>query len=585
MPCSRDDLRRLAEALLEPRHFHGDWPLAFRHEPAERLRWEVFQGRLLDESHTREERTFESWNVHHIGDSGTSPEPVLSLKLDAEARVLHVVRGVESYVREGYGSGGGVYLSRERRKWLRELVATLPLADEELLRDEAESALARAVTGTRLPLTPVEAPLPAFSFGRLWYDPRAAHAVSGGEEAAYCVRGSWEARALEFQLRSRPFEEVAAACSAGVLGTLRRVFRDVSLSPYTDFVDRVLRLLALLEQGAVLRPDEVLDFEGGLLRLVARHLTAYDLVTFHHRGANYPDTLLLDAVLADYLTRLERSPERFAGEAGRLRRRALRQAYLLRRECEGLPVPDVPTSPGEHARVYPDAYPRVPEEQVLQTARRRRRLYAGDPLRLSATAAEVLAESVRDLRQPDEAQELGAAVYLDRPFGGAKALVEPDGTPLLASLAYSRSIASRRLRQLGESGGAPELPGVALERIGGPVRQATLSLSDAARAAGDFVFRRTLPGSVEVLAGLFDFGPFADRLRGAVLVARSPGGPGLAVYDEAWRPRLEFEPCLERGYASRRGVEWPAAGVRVTRIDGEALAESAPLPAAPRTGR
>lgn len=551
MPCSRDDVRRLAEELLAPGHFHGGWPLAFRHAPAERVRWEVFQGRLLDEAHTREERTFESWNIHHASHGGPSPEPVLSLKLDAKAGVLHVVRGVESYVWEGYDSGGGVYLSRERRKWARELIATFPLLEEETLRDELASALARAVTGSRLPLTPVEAPLPAFSFGLLWY-----------------AAGADSARALEFRLRSRPVEEVAEACAAGSPGdflrSLRRVFRDVSLSPYTDFVDRVVRLLALLERAAFLRADEALDFEGWLLRLVSRHLTAYDLVTFHHRGANYPDALLLDAVLADYLARLEQSPRLFAGEEGRPRRRALRQAYLLRREYEGLPVPDVPTSPGEHARVFPEGHPRVPEEQVLQAARRRRRLYAGQPLRLSATAAEVLAEAVRDLRHPDEGEELGAAVYLDRPFGGAKGPVEPDATPLLASLAYSRSLAARRLRQLGEAGEASRLPGVPLERIGGPVRQGTLSLADAARAAADFVFRRTLPGSLRALAGLFDFGPFADLLRGAALVARSPTGPGLVVYDDAWRPRLEFEPCLERGYASRRGVEWPAAGIRVT---------------------
>ena len=52
---------------------------------------------------------------------------------------------------------------------------------------------------------------------------------------------------------------------------------------------------------------------------------------------------------------------------------ALRQAYLLRRRYEGHPVPDVPTSPGEHARVFPDRYPHVPEEQILQLASRRRR--------------------------------------------------------------------------------------------------------------------------------------------------------------------------------------------------------------------
>src|SRR5262245_12671257 len=202
MPCSLEVVRRLAADLLDRRHFHGDWPLAWRHEPAERVRWEVYQGRLLDEAHTRQERTFESWNVHHASDDGLSPEPVLSLKLDATEGALHVVRGVESYVHEGYDSGGGVYLSRERRKWVRELIATFPLRDEGTLRDEVASALGRAVTGTRLPLTPMEAPLPAFSLGRLWYE--------GGEKS----------RALEFALRSRPVEQIPLADE--VMLTLRQ---------------------------------------------------------------------------------------------------------------------------------------------------------------------------------------------------------------------------------------------------------------------------------------------------------------------------------------------------------------------------
>ena len=72
----------------------------------------------------------------------------------------------------------------------------------------------------------------------------------------------------------------------------------------------------------------------------------------------------------------------FLGETAnkRLRRRALRQAWLIRRRYEGWPVPDLPTSPGENNRVLPPSHPRVPEEQILQPSRRTRRLYADDPL-------------------------------------------------------------------------------------------------------------------------------------------------------------------------------------------------------------
>ena len=41
----------------------------------------------------------------------------------------------------------------------------------DTLAAELESALGRAIIGARLPLTPVETPLPAFSFGQLAYGP------------------------------------------------------------------------------------------------------------------------------------------------------------------------------------------------------------------------------------------------------------------------------------------------------------------------------------------------------------------------------------------------------------------------------
>jgi hypothetical protein len=353
------------------------------------------------------------------------------------------------------------------------------------------------------------------------------------------------------------------------------MFDEVSLSPWTDFVNKVIRLLTKVR---LFRPEDCVDFESRLLRLVCRHLTAYDLVTFHHRGANYPDALLLDLVLNDYLARLERSPELFAGEAGRPRRRALRQAYLLRTQYENHPVPDVPTSPGEHQRVLPDGHPRVPEEQILNPAARKCRLYENDPLlgRLGPAALDVLRQSVADLAHPDERRELGAAVYLDRPFNGGKAPVEPDATPLLASLAFSASIARRRHQRLrsdlGVSG--PDeidlaMPGLQPERIGAPARPGTVSLVDAARAGPDFVFLHTLAGSVRPLLDWIDFGPLRERMTGRVLFARAPSGPSVWAYDEALRPLAALTPRLERGYVGRRGLEYPAAGVDVSPLAEE----------------
>jgi hypothetical protein len=533
------------------------------------------------------------------------------------------VRGLDSYAWEGYDAGGNVYLSHERRKWVRELVGTLRLldfADLDELRDELICRLSHAVAGTRLPLSSLEAPLPGFSLGELFFCYRGPGASggplrSGGEivEGMLWAELSEKeaARVLEAMLRATPAEGLPAAAGAFVarwkgLGRtgadltslLRALFNEVSLSPYTDFVERSLAFL----RHAELSPEEVIDFEGHLLRQLGRHLTAYDLVTFHHRGANYPDALLLDRLLTDYLALAQARPDLFldgpgdgdeARRARRLRRRALRQGWLLRRRYAGHPVPDLPTSPGENSRVLPPSHPRVPEEQLLQPARRRRLLYDGAPLteRLEPPAGEVLRQSARDLDHADERRELGAALFLDRPFGGGKAPAGPDATLLLTSLAYSRSVAEERLSLLARDLGLPEadvarcregltFAGLPLDQIGGPVKPATVGLADARRAAPDFVFLHTLPGSVRALREQFDLSAWGALFEGRVLIARAPDGPGVLVYDAALRPRLELEADVSEGYLSRAGQEWPAGGLRVRPAPG--LTRTAPSPAGPR---
>src|SRR5581483_5260325 len=154
----------------------------------------------------------------------------------------------------------------------------------------------------------------------------------------------------------------------------------------------------------------------------------------------------------------------------RIRRRALRQGWHLRRRYEGHAIPDLPTSPGENMRVLPPSHPRVPEEQITQSARRSRQLYSGDPLlpRISGALdprvrsdsrsesatgtriAEVLHQSFLYLEHPDEWRELGLGVFLDRPLGVGKAAAEPDSTLLLAAEAFSISIARQRLLALAD---------------------------------------------------------------------------------------------------------------------------------------
>src|SRR4029077_19782521 len=101
--------------------------------------------------------------------------------------------------------------------------------------------------------------------------------------------------------------------------------------------------------------------------------------------------------------------------ARQVRRRALRQACLLRRYYEGHPVPDAPTSPGENARVLPPPYVRVPEEQLLNVLRRKKRLYAEEPLSglLTSTTMNILRASIQDLADAREWRELGTAVFID----------------------------------------------------------------------------------------------------------------------------------------------------------------------------
>src|SRR5207248_2080236 len=72
---------------------------------------------------------------------------------------------------------------------------------------------------------------------------------------------------------------------------------------------RCLACWKTLVGAGYLAVEDFVDFLAWLQRQLGRHLTAYDLVTFHHRGANYPDALLLDAVLKETCHLVERRPD------------------------------------------------------------------------------------------------------------------------------------------------------------------------------------------------------------------------------------------------------------------------------------
>jgi hypothetical protein len=621
-----ETVRAVIADVMRPANFYAGEPLTLEWEgpTVGTIPWEVFRGRLLDPAFTRQRRTFEAWHVYQVEAGARSAEPVVSVKVDAVAGEVHVTRALYCYAWEGYDAGGNVYLSRATRKWVRELVGTVRLArlaDAEELRDELACRLFQAVVGTsRLPLTSVEAPLPAFSLGHLayCYRPTGTGSVRSWEELARLpaetdLAAVERPKLLETLLHATPrvdlgrMAEVFFGPAETPVALLQALFNEVSLSPYTDLADKTLALLEVLEERGRLSPAGRVDFLGWLLRQLARHLSAYDLVTFHQRGANYPDALLLDALLACYLDLAENRPELFADapdvdqrerRTRRWRRRALRQACLLRTWYEGLSVPDAPTSQGEALRVLPEPHPRVPEEQILQPTRRQRRLFAGNPLadRLQGRSRTLLEQAVNDLDRPDELRELGMALFLDRPFGSGKEPTEPDGTLLLSYEAFSPGLADRRLEYLADK--LQVLPAEALTRLrqqlhselavsglpvdGLPVaaRPGVVSLADARQAAPDFLLLRTTARSARDFLALYDFRLLRDRFGLAWLAPEqrlllvgsgAPGGP-VTVYDAELRPRLElvFDPSA--GYSSRAGVAFPSSGLQVVRVweDGPA---------------
>jgi hypothetical protein len=530
--------RAIAE-VLRPGHFFAGPPthLDWEHQEAEHLPWEIFRGQLVQRHLTRQTATLESWNIFLVQEGQRSGEPLLSLKLDRDRGVLYLVRGILCHAWEGYSGGDNVYLSREVERWVRELSSTIDLdaiGDEYMLRTELALAVLRAVAGlSRLPLTSVESPLPGFTLGEVGYfwrgtPPLQHRPLSSWRELLdhhdpawpQAVRTKW----LDFLLRATVVDQVPELAALWIgrtdsavstLRLLRAVFNDIALSPWTDFVHKTLDFLRQLEGRGYLTAEQHIDFLGWLLRQLARHLTAYDLTTFHHRGANYPDALLLDAALKELLRLLELHHDLFpgAGAAACLRQRALRLAWLHRRRYEEHPVPDAPTSPGENARVLPSPHVRVPDEQILNLGRRPRRLYHGDPLpgHVGTKGRGVLAQCGRDLLKPEELRELGLAIFIERPLGAGKTPGEPDPSPLLAHEAFSRSLAERACRELARD----PLLGITADDVaecckllaeeappGLPVSvlpadlPRVVSLADASKAALDFVVLRTLPSSV-----------------------------------------------------------------------------------------
>lgn len=624
------DIRRVLDLVFAPHHFFlgPGIELKFEHK-SEEISWEIFKGRLLEPAHTRICQEFESWSAYWVEGETRSEEPIIALKLDTAARQIHVVRAIYSYVWEGFDDGSNVIESREITRWVRELVGTIHLGEFQTggeLMDEIVCLIFQAVVGTgRLPLTSLESPLPAFTLGRLLYffggqsriDTRPTRSIGDLIRSALIsnLARREEVKLLETVLRATSQKQLSNIAKIFVgfwkdIGhsitdlspLLRELFDEVSLSPYTDFVKKTLEFVGLLEGQGTLTTSERIDFLSWLLRRINRHLTAFDLRTFHHRGANYPDALLLDAILKVYLQAIEDHPALFFSDPDdpnsmqlpkRRRRRALRQGWLLRRWYEGLPIPDFPTSPGENRRVLPGATSRLPDEQILQPEKRSKRLFDRDKFEVAIhrQTAALLRESLADLQHPEELQELGMAIFLDRPLGTSKNPGEPDQTPLLSYLAFSRFIAQTRLTFLADIGllkdGECEALAAELRHMDvrgvSPlsqdqnVRPGSVSISDATRSAPDFMILRTTKKSV---GQLMEFIPFDDidprvsprnwpgELPFLIMRGTNPNeriGPLLDFYDRTLTKRLEWVIDTSQGFSCRAGVELPRAGLRLLR--------------------
>ena len=220
-------VRNAVTSALHPAHFFVglDAALEWQHEAHEEISWEIFRGRLLDASQTRLRQSFEAWNLFWGDAAGRSVQPILAVKLDVANRMLHIVRSIHCYAWEGYHAGDNVYASREVRKWLRELVGSIHLdrvGSVSNLQEELRCLLFQAVVGSsRLPITSIEAPLPAFSLGELAYfgrmeaeelpaesGPMRSHDQLIDRVLTQSLSETETARLLETVLRSIPDQEV-----------------------------------------------------------------------------------------------------------------------------------------------------------------------------------------------------------------------------------------------------------------------------------------------------------------------------------------------------------------------------------------
>jgi len=585
-----DTVARAIEGAFTTSLFVSVPPLTLQHtfEPDRTEIWELYRGQALDHRHTRETHRVAMWAIHD-GAEKQFGEPLLALRWDAVRHQLHVTRGVLSRVWEAYTNESGGVTTRPVQRRVRELVATVPVRDDDRTV-EIVASLARhiqqAVTGiSRLPLTSIESPLPEFQSGHLYYN-GPADSLGGFNTA-----DERRARRLEFSLRSGVAEEAAPISRSEYFSDLSRMLNDTSLSPCTDWLDSMIKSVAEFKSDEPDAIADVVDFFSRQLRLLFRHLNAFDLVQFHQRGANYPDAILINGLLQGILKCAQEHPSVFLNECGdrpedlqrKLRRRfGISAGWLLFERYRGHPVPDIPISIGENARIYRySRVPEIPEEQMADPAARRRRLFEED-WRTRFQIDQVRRQCALDFNDPSTSIELGKALFLDRPFGVFKANGEPDRTPLLSYLAYSGSLAESWLAIASTALDAPRVKpvafvGVSWNAVNPRFRPGAASLEDASLVADDFQFLELTSRSRKLLCSSFDwrqlqaYSDFDPASAGNLLI-RSPDDPEVLLgYGSDARKRIAVRWRPGDGLTIRAGVELPASALCLTgrwRDDG-----------------
>src|SRR5262249_11367530 len=105
-----DEVRQVIAAVFHPGHFFVAPPhdLSLEYVDEEDTAWEIFRGRLLPPTHTRQRRQFSAWKLYLPPANVPPAEPILSVKWDETLGELHIVRALLSYVWEAYDAGNNV---------------------------------------------------------------------------------------------------------------------------------------------------------------------------------------------------------------------------------------------------------------------------------------------------------------------------------------------------------------------------------------------------------------------------------------------------------------------------------------------